>query len=111
MKMPIGNAPQVVGEFFQSVLLPAAQKAGGMTPFLVGFVGGAVSRNATQLLEQCAPLGKALGLIDADNMVDVDLLHDCAVEALEKSPLVVAGYRPDQEDLDKLRDIMSKYGG
>ena len=108
--MPIGNAPQVISEFFQSVLLPAAQKAGGMTPFAVSFVGGVVSRNASQIIETYRPMAQALGLIDAENMVNIDLLHDCAAEALKASPVEIAGYRPDAEDLAKLREIMKRYG-
>lgn len=110
MRMPIGNAPQVVAEFFQSVVLPAAQKAGSNTPFFAAFVGGLVSRNAPKIIEAYAPWAKAAGIIDAENMIDIDLLHDIAVEALEKAPLSVMGYKPDREDFDKLQEIMKRYG-
>lgn len=111
MKIAVGNLTQVIGEFFQSAIMPAAQKAGGAVPFAVGFVGGAISRNAPQMIEQYLPMAKALGLIDAENKLDIDLFHDLAAEALEKNPLTVFGYSPDKEDLEKLREIMNRYGG
>lgn len=110
MRMPIGNAPQVVAEFFQSVVFPAAQKAGSNTPFFAAVVGGLVTRNAPKIIEAYAPLAKAAGIIDAENMIDIDLLHDISVEALEKAPLNVMGYKPDREDFDKLQEIMKRYG-
>lgn len=110
MKMPIGNAQAVVAEYFESVILPAASAAGGVAPFVAGMAGGLIARRTPQMIEQYSPILKALGVLDADGRIDIDLLYEEAVKALEKCPVVVAGYRADRSDLDKLKAIMEKYG-
>lgn len=110
MKMPVGNLQAVIAEFADAVLFPAAQRVGGMTPFTVGLAVGLASRQVPQMVEQYLPTLKALGVVDQENMVDIDLLHSEAVKALERNPVVVAGYRPDRGDLDKLREIMMRHG-
>nr|DAQ83262.1 MAG TPA: hypothetical protein [Caudoviricetes sp.] len=111
MKLPIGNAQAVVVEYFDSVILPAASAAGGMAPFAAGMAGGLIARRTPQMMEQYAPTLKALGVLDADGKLDIDLLYEEAVKALDKGPVIVAGYRADRGDLDKLKNIMEKYGG
>lgn len=109
MKMPIGNAQAVVGEFFESVILPAASAAGGMAPFAAGLAGGLIARRTPQMMEQYAPMLKALGVMDDENRLDIDALYEEACKAMEKGPVVVAGYRADRSDLDKLKGIMERH--
>lgn len=111
MKMPIGNAQAVVAEYFESVILPAASKVGGLTPFAVGVAGGLIARRVPQMLEQYAPALKALGVVDEDDRIDIDALYEEASRALEKAPVVVMGYRADKGDLDTLKAIMERHGG
>ena len=111
MKLPIGNAQAVVAEYFESVILPAASAVGGMAPFAAGMASGLIARRIPQLMEQYSPTLKALGVLDADGKLDIDLLHEEAVKALERGPVIIAGYRADRGDLDKLKSIMEKYGG
>ena len=111
MRMPIGNISAVVAEYFESVILPAASAAGGIAPFAAGLTGGLIARRAPQMMEQYAPALRALGVLDAEGKVDIELLHEEACKALEKEPVIVAGYRVDRSDLDKLKTIMEKYGG
>jgi hypothetical protein len=54
-------------------------------------------------------MAKALGLVDEQGMLNVDLALEEAEKAMSKSPLVVAGYRADKEDLNRIRDIARKY--
>lgn len=109
MRVPIGNLSAIVAEYFESVILPAASAAGGMAPFAIGIAGGLITRKVPDMLEQYRPTLQALGVVDNDNMIDVDLLHCVAKESLEKHPVVIGGYKPDQGDLDKLKDISAKY--
>lgn len=83
--------------------------AGGARAFAVGLVGGLVARQAPSMIEQYLPMAKAIGVVDAENMINLDLAYEEAGKAMTKAPLVVAGYRADQSDLDKLRDIARKY--
>lgn len=110
MRMPVGNLQAVLADFADTVLFPAASRVGGMTPFTVGLAVGLASRKVPEMVDQYMPTLKALGVVDQDNMIDIDLLHDEAVKSLDRNPIVVAGYRPDRGDLDKLREIMIRYG-
>ena len=109
MKIAVGNITPVVTEYFDSVIMPSAMQAGGLKAFAVGFVGGLVSRQTPVMVEQYLPMAKALGLVDEQGMFDIDLAYEEADKALAKSPFVVAGYRADREDLNKIRDIARKY--
>ncbi len=110
MGTPIGNLPQVIAEFIDTVVLPAADKVGGATPYLVAFGKGLIARKASVMVDQYLPMMKTWGIVDAENKIDVDLLHEVATEALQKTSLVPFGYKVDVGDIDKLRDILKKYG-
>ena len=111
MKMPIGNAQAVVAEYIESVLLPAASAVGGVAPFTVGLAGGLIVRRVPQMMEQYAPTLRALGLLDEENRIDIDLLADEALKAIDRAPVVVAGYRADRSDIEKLKALMERHGG
>ena len=103
MKLPLGNLQPVVLEYLESVVLPAASVA--------GMAGGLIARRVPAMAEQYAPALRALGVLDEENRLDIDLLHQEACASLEKHPVVVAGYKPDRGDLDKLKSIMERHGG
>lgn len=109
MKIAVGNIAPIVAEYFDSVIMPSAQAAGGIKAFTVGFVGGLVARQTPDMVNQYLPMAKALGLVDNDNLLNVDLAYEEAQKALTKSPLLIAGYRADIEDLNKIRDIARRY--
>ncbi len=111
MKMPIGNLSQVVLEFAEEVLMPAAQARGGALPFAVGIVAGLAAKRVPQMVAQYQPALLALGVVDEQNCVDVDLLYEEAVKSLEAHPMTIAGYTPDKADVDKLLEIMKRHGG
>ena len=109
MRVAIGHVPAIVADYFDNVLVPSASMAGGARAFAVGLVGGLVARQVPNMIEQYLPMAKAIGVVDAENMINLDLAYEEASKAMAKAPLVVAGYRADQSDLDKLRDIARKY--
>ena len=111
MKMPIGNLSAVVLEFAEEVLMPAASAKGGALPFTVGIISGLAAKQAPQMVAQYTPMLQALGVLDNQNCIDIDLLYEEASKALEKHPFVIAGYRADKSDLDKLKTLMEKHGG
>lgn len=108
MRMPLNEAQAVVAEFIDSVLLPAA--GGGLRAFSVGFVGALAVRQTPAMVEQYAALGKSLGLVDGDGMLDVDTAIEEARKALAKSgPMTIGGYTVDGNDLDRLAEIMRRH--
>ena len=109
MKIAVGNVTPVVTEFFDQVIMPSAMQAGGLKAFAVGFIGGLVARQTPAMVDQYLPLAKSFGLVDENGLLDIDMLHDEATKALSRSPLAVAGYRVDQSDLDRIRDIARKF--
>ena len=109
MKMPIGNAPAVITEYANSAIIPAAEKKGGLLPFAVGIAAGLVAKQAPAMIERYMSALKALGVVDDGNRLDVDLLRDEALKALEAHPVVIAGYSPDKTDIDALYEIMKRY--
>ena len=109
MKIATGNIGHVVADYFDTVIMPSAMSQGGLKAFTTGFIGGLVARQTPSMVEQYAPMAKALGLVDEQGMLNVDLAYEEAEKALSKAPFVVAGYRFDHEDLNKIRDIARKY--
>lgn len=110
MRMPIGNLPQVIAEYFDVVVLPAASRAGGAAPFAAGLAGGLIARQAPAIATRYLSMAQALGVADAQGSIDIDLLYSEAAKALAQHPLVVAGYCVNKDDLDRLKTIMEKYG-
>lgn len=109
MRVAVGHIPNIVSEYFDSVIMPSAAQAGGLKAFTVGFVGGLVARQTPTMVDQYLPVAKSLGLVDAENFLDVDMAFDEADKALSRSPVVVGGYRVDRSDLERIRDISRKY--
>ena len=109
MKVAVGHVANIVSEYFEAAIMPQAMKVGGLTAFTTGFVGGLVARQTPQMVNQYLPMAKALGLVDEQGMLNVDLAYEEAEKALSKAPFMIAGYRADREDLILLRDIARKY--
>ena len=109
MKVAVGNVAPIVAEYFDAAIMPSAMAAGGVRAFAAGFVGGLVAKQAPVMVQQYLPMAKALGLVDEQGMLDVDLAFEAADKALAKAPLVVAGYRADREDLLKILEISRKH--
>ena len=109
MKVAVGHIANIVSEYFEAAIMPQAMKAGGLTAFTTGFVGGLVARQTPAMVNQYLPMAKSLGLVDEQGMLNFDLAFEEAEKALAKAPFVVAGYRADREDLILIRDIARKY--
>lgn len=110
MRIQAGQVPAIVQEYFETVLMPAANvTGGGLRAFAVGVVGGLVVRSVPQMLEQYKPIMTSLGMMDAEGMLFIDPLYEEATKALKKSPVIVSGYRVEQADIDAIRDIAHKY--
>lgn len=108
-RVAIGNITPIVSDFIDQVLMPAAQRAGGMIPFTVGVVSGYVLRNVDGMVKQHINVAKSIGIVDDENMIDVDMAYEVLSDSLSKSPLIIANYKFAQDDLDTLHDIMLKY--
>lgn len=106
MKIHVSRLPEVVNEYFDTVLMPAASTRGSLWTFGTGFVGGLVSRNSATMIDRYLPVLQQLSIIDNQGMVDVDLLYNEATKAMNKAHPTIMGYTADQSDVEKLRNIM-----
>ena len=109
MKVAVGNIAPIVAEYFDTVIMPSAMEVGGLKAFATGFIGGLVARQAPQMVQQYLPMAKSLGLVDEQGLLDFDLAFEEAEKAITKSPFVIAGYRADREDINRIRDIARRY--
>lgn len=109
MKLAVGHVPQIAAEYFDNVLIPAASKDGGIRAFMVGFLGGVVVKNAGPMVEQYLPMSKAIGIVDENNLLDLDLVYEQATKALQRGPVIVSGYKVDQSDFDSIYQIARRY--
>ena len=111
MRMPADHVPAVVAEYFDTVLIPAAQARSGLLAFATGFASAAAQRQAADMVRQYAPTAKAAGWMDEAGAIDIDTLYADATAGMSKGRPTIMGYTLDQSDLDKLRDIMNRHGG
>jgi hypothetical protein len=67
-------------------------KIGGLSKLAVGVMLAAAVKRADNIVEQmkAMPLIKMLGIIDEENMVDVDTIYEELKKQLEKEPMSVS---------------------
>ena len=111
MKIHVSRLPEVVSEYFETVLMPAASTRGSLWTFGTGFVGGLISRNSAIMVDRYLPVLQQLSIIDSQGMVDIDLLYNEATKAMNKAHPTIMGYTADQSDVEKLRNIMISKAG
>ena len=92
-RVAIGNITAIVSDFIDQVLMPAAQKAGGMIPFTVGVVSGYVLRNVDGMVKQHINVAKSIGIVDNDNMIDVDMAYEVLSDSLSSTSIAVGPTR------------------
>ena len=109
MKVALGQVPQIFGEFLDQVLVPVVAAEPGPKSWLMKAAGVAIATNSVNLLQPAIPTLKMLGIVGEDNMIDLDRAYQIASETMKHEPLVVASFRFDQSDLDKLRDIAIRH--
>lgn len=107
MHLPIGQVKQVLADFLSQEVLP---KAAGGAGLVIGVAGGMALRRIDPLIEANLPTLKALGIVDDQNRIDVEALHEEARKTLAQSGNVnLFGYIVDQADADALLSIAKKY--
>ena len=101
--------PQIVREYVSDVVFPKAP-----TPthqFGIGFLLPYIDRMIDQKVAQALPALQALGVINENGKIDLDMAKSAAAQALEKAggSVTMAGYSADKTDLDALFGIANRY--
>lgn len=108
MFLPIGNVKQVLSDFLQTEVLP---KAAGGQGFLFGITAGMFLRNLDSKIETMIPQMKAVGILDEQNRIDLEALHEEAGKTIDKTgSFNVMGYVLDKADIEALYQIAQRYG-
>lgn len=107
MHLPIGQVKQVLADFLSQEVLP---KAAGGAGLVIGVAGGMALRRIDPLIEANMPTLKALGIVDDQNRIDLEVLHEEIGKTLAQTGRVnLMGYLFDQADADALLSIAKKY--
>lgn len=101
----LDKIPAIAGEFIDTRLIPNA-------PSSVKWLLGGASFIVASRYTEAIPMMKALGLVTASNMIDLEMVKGALKAAFEKQPTVeYYGFKFDKADGDALISIMEKHNG
>lgn len=111
----INSVAKGLANYIDTEILP---KMGGWQRWVVGSAAGIALKRADRLITALAdhPLIKAMGIIDSEGLVDLDLIYEEFARQAAKGPAVIDitmnnELRLTAEDVDKIyRAIMSVDG-
>lgn len=110
MWLPSEKIPVVLGQYLDEVILPKSASSGQR------FVAAMAAGLAGQRLKDAAKSSAAvtMGLSDARGRVNIDVLHEQAMQALSKAggkvEIPALGYMADTEDFDRLYQLARAHG-
>lgn len=107
MHLPIGQVKQVLADFLSQEVLP---KAAGGAGLILGVASGMALRKVDPMIEANLPMLKTLGIVDEQNRVDLEVLHEELNKTLASVGRVnLFGYLVDSADAEALISIAKKY--
>lgn len=107
MHLPIGQVKQVLADFLAHEVLP---KAAGGAGLVIGVASGMALRKVDPLIDANLPTLKTLGIVDDQNRIDLEVLHEEIGKTLAQTGRVdLMGYLFDQADADALLSIAKRY--
>lgn len=108
-RLALAQVPLVFAEFLDKVLVPVVAVESGPKSWMMRAAGVAIASSSVNLLEPAIPTLKMLGIVGDDNMIDLDRAYHISTETMKSEPLVFLGFKFDQTDLDKLKEIAVRY--
>lgn len=107
MRINQTDIPAIFAQYLDASIAP---KASGWQKFGAYAAAFVVQARLSQIMEQYGPVMKMAGVLDEQGMVDIDLAHNLAAYAMEKSGKVnVAGYLVDSSDVEQIYQIARAY--
>lgn len=107
MKINHTDIPAIFAQFLDVAVAPKASGWQKWGAYAAAFV---VQNRLPQIMEQYGPIMQMAGVLGEDGMIDLDLAHNLAAYATEKSGKVnVAGYLVDSSDVEQIYQIAKSY--
>ena len=107
MKINHADIPAIFAQFLDVAVAP---KASGWQRFGAYAAAFVMQARLPQIMEQYGPIMQMAGVLDEQGMIDIDLAHNLATYAMEKSGKVnVAGYLVDSSDVETIYQIAKGY--
>jgi hypothetical protein len=107
MRINHSDIPAIFAQYLDASIAP---KASGWQKFGAYAAAFVVQARLPQIMEQYGPVMKMAGVLDEQGMIDIDLAHNLAAYAMEKSGKVnVAGYLVDSSDVEQIYQIARAY--
>lgn len=112
MKLKEMQLYPAISEFIDREIMPLGASMNMTDQFLFGFKMGIVKRRIQDIVKGYLSKKemKALGLVDENGYIDVDIMYHSAMDMLKNMKQIeVAGITFKENDLQKLYGIMQKY--
>lgn len=112
MKLNEMQLYSAINEFIDREIMPLGASMNLTDQFLFGFKIGIVKRRIQGIIKGYLSQKeiKALGLIDENGLIDVDVMYQSAMDMFSNMKQIeVAGITFKESDLQKLYGIMQKY--
>lgn len=107
MRINSTDIPAIFAQYLDASIAP---KASGWQKFGAYAAAFVVQARLPQIMEQYGPVMQMAGVLDEQGMIDIDLAHNLAAYAMEKSGKVnVAGYLVDSSDVEQIYQIAKGY--
>lgn len=107
MRINQTDIPAIFAQFLDVAVAPKASGWQKWGAYAAAFV---MQNRLPQIMEQYGAVMKMAGVLDDQGMIDLDLAHNLAAYATEKSGKVnVAGYLVDSSDVEQIYQIAKSY--
>lgn len=107
MRIAHTDIPAIFASYLDVSIAP---KATGWQKFGAYAAAFVVQARLPQIMEQYGAIMKMAGVLDDQGMIDIDLAHNLAAYAMERSGKVdVAGYLVDSSDIEQMYQIAKSY--
>ncbi len=108
MKISAHDLPKVAGEYLDAHFAP---KAGMNAKFIAYGALFCVGLGMDKIVQQYGPIMKMFSIMDEESMIDIEVAHNAAQAAIEKSGKVDAfGFLLDASDIESIYAIAQRYG-
>ena len=108
MKVSAHDLPKIAGEYLDAHFLP---KAGFNAAFVAYYALYCFGLGIDKAVQQYGPIMQMLSLMDDNSMIDIEVAHNAAQAAIEKSGKVDAfGFLLDASDIESIYAIAQRYG-
>lgn len=108
MKIATSDIPAIIGQYVDSEVAPIAS---GMQKFGAYSLVFVIQNKIKDIIDQYGPTMKMIGVMDDNNMIDMDKAHEIASFAMSKANKVnILGFLMDDHDVDAIYTISNRYG-